>query len=161
LYVVSEDGDGSLAKTNDIVKKNIKTWITGNKMINDTIDIMDAKVINLSIDFVAVGSLDASKYDVLEQGKQKLIEYFSRAPDIGEPFFITDVYKQLKKVEGIVDVTDVKITQKYGSSGGRTYSNIRFDLDQQTSADGRYIEMPLNVIYEIRFPFNDISGVII
>lgn len=161
LYVVSENEDGSLTKTNDIVKNNIKTWITGNKMINDTIDIMDAKVINLAIDFVAVGSVDSSKYDVLEQGKQKLIEFFIRAPDIGEPFFITDVYKQLKKVEGIVDVTDVRITQKYGSSSGRTYSNIRFDLDQQTSADGRYIEMPLNVIYEIRFPFNDISGVII
>lgn len=161
LYVVSEDRGGSLTKTNGIVKKNIKTWLTGNKMINDTIDIMDAKIINLSIDFVAVGSLDASKYDVLEQGKQKLIDYFKRAPDIGEPFFITDVYKQLKKVEGIVDVTDVKITQKYGSAGGRTYSNIRFDLDQQTSADGRYIEMPLNVIYEIKFLANDISGVII
>ena len=161
LYTVSENRDGSLTNTNDIVKKNLKTWITENKMINDTVDIMDAKIINLSIDFVAVGSLDASKYDILEQGKQKLIQYFKRAPDIGEPFFITDVYKQLKKVEGIVDVTDVKITQKYGSSGGRTYSNIRFDLDQQTSADGRYIEMPLNVIYEIKFPVNDISGVII
>ncbi len=161
LYVTSENRDGSLTRTNDVVKKNIKTWLSGNKMINDTIDIMDAKIINLSIDFVAVGSLDASKYDVLEQAKQKLIQYFRRAPDIGEPFFITDVYKQLKKVDGLVDVTDVKITQKHGSSGGRTYSNIRFDLDQSTSADGRYIQMPLNVIYEIKFPANDISGVII
>ena len=93
-------------------------------MINDTIDIMDAKIINLSIDFVAVGSLDASKYDILEQGKQELIQYFKRAPDIGEPFFITDVYKQLKKVDGIVDVTDVKITQKYGSAGGEEHIPI-------------------------------------
>lgn len=161
LYLISEDRSGGLTQANQVVKKNVKTWITKNKMINDTIDIMDAKVVNLSIDFVAVGSLDASKYDILEQGKRKLVEYFSRLPDIGEPFFITDVYKQLKKVDGIVDVTDVRITQKYGSAAGRAYSDIRFDLDRATSPDGRYIEMPLNVIYEIKFPENDINGVII
>ena len=101
LYVISEGFEGVLVKTNDILKKNVKTWIQKNKMINDTIDILDAKFINLGIEFVAVGSMEKSKFDVLESAKRALITRFRRLPDIGEPFFITDVYKELRNVEGV------------------------------------------------------------
>ena len=161
LYVISEDARTHLTQTNDILKNNVKTWIQKNKMINDTIDILDAKVVNLCIDFVAVGSMDKSKFEVLETAKQTLIERFKRIPDIGEPFFITDVHKELRKVEGIVDVTDVSITRKSGTNDERSYSSTSFDLDRAISADGRYIEMPTNVLYEVKFPRFDINGVIV
>ena len=162
LYLISENRDGTLTESNSILKKNVKTWLQKNKMISDTIDILDAKVVNFSIEFVAVGRMDKSKFDVLESAKLKLQQRFSRLPDIGEPFFITDVYSELRKVEGILDVTDVKIVQKVGTTNpNRGYSNIRFDLDRATSADGRYIEMPKNVLYEVKFPVFDITGAIV
>ena len=161
LYVVSEDFRGSLVKTNDILKRNVKTWIQKNKMINDTIDILDAKMINLGIEFVAVGAMEKSKFDVLESAKQALITRFRRIPDIGEPFFITDVYKELRNVDGVVDVTDVKISVKASSDGGRNYSATSVDIGKLMSPDGRYIEMPRNVVYEVKYPNFDIKGVIV
>ena len=161
LYVISEGFQGVLVKTNDILKKNVKTWIQKNKMINDTIDILDAKFINLGIEFVAVGSMEKSKFDVLESAKRALITRFRRLPDIGEPFFITDVYKELRNVEGVVDVTDVKISLKSSSDGGRNYSQTSLDLGKLTSPDGRYIQLPKNVIYEVKYPNFDIKGVIV
>jgi len=156
LYVISENSLGQLAEANDSIKNNLKTWVTNNKMISDTIDIMDAKVVNLEISFVAIADFDRSKFDILSDATDKLISYFSRAPDIGEPFFITDVYNQLKKVDGIVDVSNVNISQKTGGN----YSSISFNIDAATSADGRYINMPKNVIWEIKFPNSDIKGVL-
>ena len=161
LYMISEDANTHLIQSNDILKNNVKTWIQKNKMINDTIDILDAKIVNLCIDFIAVGSMDKSKFEVLEMAKQALIERFKRIPDIGEPFFITDIYKELRKVEGVVDVTDVSITRKTGNNSERSYSSTSFDLDDAISADGRYIEMPTNVLYEVKFPRFDINGVIV
>jgi len=161
LLVISEAQNGTLTSSNDVMKQNVKTWLQKNKMINDTIDILDARVLNLSIDFVAVCSLGRTKYEVLEAAYTRLQERFSRLPDIGEPFFITDVYKELRNVEGILDVTDVKVTKKNGTHGGRVYSDVSFNLNTMTSADGRYIEMPKNVIYEIKFPEFDIKGVIV
>jgi len=161
LYTISENRGGTLTATNSVVKRNLKTWLQKNKMINDTIDIMDAKIVNLQIEFVAVGEVEASKYDVLAAAKEKLTEFYSRKPDIGEPFFITDIYHELKKVDGLLDVTEVKVSLKSGSGGARAYSDIRFDIDKATSADGRYVEMPLNVVYEVKFPKSDITGVII
>ena len=161
LYLICENRNGSLTQANQVVKKNVKTWLQKNKMINDTIDIMDAKVINLAIEFTAVGSLEMPKWDILEEAKRRLSDYYMRHPDVGESFFITDIYKELKKVSGLVDVTDVRVTQKIGNSGKKTYSDIRFDLDTATSPDGRYIEMPKNVIYEVKYPNIDITGVIV
>ena len=72
-----------------------------------------------------------------------------------------DIYKELRKVEGVVDVTDVSITRKTGNNSERSYSSTSFDLDDAISADGRYIEMPTNVLYEVKFPRFDINGVIV
>ena len=51
LYVVGEDADGKLASTNQTVKQNLKQWLATYKMINDTIDILDAKIFNFGIEF--------------------------------------------------------------------------------------------------------------
>ena len=161
LYLVSENQEGHLIESNDVLKQNVKTWLNKGKMINDTIDILDARVVNFTIEFVAVGSLDRSKFEILEGAKERLIQRFSRVSDIGEPFFITDIHKELRNVEGLLDVTDVNINLISGNTAGRKYSNIRFDVNSMTSADERYIEMPRNVIYEIRFPEFDIKGVIV
>lgn len=161
LYIVSEDQSGILTQANSVMKNNVKTWLQKNKMINDTIDILDARIINLSIEFVAVGSMERTKFEVLSAAYERLQERFQRLPDIGEPFFITDIYKELRNVEGILDVTDVKIIKKNGDIADRVYSDVSFSLEKMTSADGRFIEMPKNVIYEIRYPEFDIKGVIV
>jgi hypothetical protein len=156
MYVISEDGATKLTETNDTIKKNLKTWLLKNKMVNDTIDILPAKIINAGIEWAGVGRLDMNKYDVLVEANKALSLHFSRKLDIGEPFWITDVYKVLKSVTGIVDVTRVDINQK---NGGR-YSDIRIDLNDRMSADGRYINTPKNCIFEVKYPTEDIKGVI-
>ena len=142
--------------TNDSVKRNAKTWILKNKMINDTIDILDAKIVNFGLDFTVVGAPDKAKFDVLNNCYRVLKEHFSNHAQIGEPFYLTDVYSVLNKVNGVIDVSGVKVFQV---SGG-THSDIRFNVERNMSADGRYINVPENVIMEIKFPAADIKGVV-
>lgn len=156
MYVISEDGDQTLTTANDTVKQNLKTWLLRNKMVNDTIDILDAKVINVSIDFEAVGRLDVSKFEVIEEAKAALRRHFVRYPEVGEPFWITDIYKVLKNVDGIIDVTNVDINLKSGGA----YSSTMFNIEENIAADGRYINIPKNCIVEIKFLKDDINGVI-
>ena len=156
LYVISEDRSGALTATNDSIKRNVKTWILKNKMINDTIDILDAKIVNFGLDFVAVGSTGKPKFDILNDCYLALKEHFSNHAEIGEPFYLTDVYSLLNKVNGVVDVSGVKIFQLSGGS----YSDIRFDIERNMSPDGRYVNVPENVVMEIKFPSTDIKGVI-
>ena len=154
LYILSENVDGTLIASSKSLKKNLKTWLNKHKMVNDTVDILDPRIINIGISFVAIGEKDFNKYDLLLNAVNQLQVHFARLPELGEPFYITEVYKVLNKMQGIVDVVDVKIEQKKGAP----YSTTPYDLSLNKSADGVYIHIPENVILEIKYPINDIKG---
>ena len=154
MYVISEDANGKLETTNTTIKQNLKTWLDHSRMVNDTIDIFDAKIVNVGINFVVVGDLESSKYQIISDAISSLASSYFKKMEIGEPFFITDVYSNLNKVPGVVDTVNVVVTQR---SGG-LYSTTAFDLEEATSSDGRYISVPQNVIIEIKYPMDDIVG---
>jgi len=156
LYVTSEDNFGRLIQTNNTIKENLKTWINSSRMINDTIDILDAKIVNLGIEFTAISNLEANKFDVLTDAIEELTEFYNRKLDIGEPFSVTEIYSRLNKLDSIVDVSRVKIVHK----SGLNYSDQAFNIDDGYSDDGRYLIAPDNVVFEIKFPQNDIKGTI-
>lgn len=156
LYVISEDESKKLYTTNQIIKENVKVWLNNNRMINDTIDILDAKILNLGINYVIVNDLRYNKFEVINECSVALRNFYSYTREIGEPFFISDVSRVLKEVKGVLDIVSIDIVNKYGGS----YSDLKYDLDQYRSPDGRYIEIPENVIFEIKFPDQDIRGAV-
>ena len=125
-------------------------------MLNDTIDILDAKIVKFGIEFIIAGTIEKSNSDILRNAIINLRDHFLDPPDMSEDFYITDIYKVLQKTNGVLDVIDVKVIQKKGGS----HSDTRFDLEQAMSADGRYIVIPENVVWEIKFPSDDIIGTV-
>jgi hypothetical protein len=156
LYVLSEDTSGFLTQASSTLKNNMKTWLNKNKMINDTIDILDAFVVNLGIEFEIIHDLDYNKYDVLTECVRTLATKFRDPLMIGEPLYITDVYNYVNDVIGVVDVTKVKIVAKNGG----IYSDVFVDIEDLMSADGRYVSAPDNVAFEIKYPDSDIKGAV-
>lgn len=156
LYVISEDQAGTLVKTSDSIKLNLKTWLSQYKMINDTLDILDAKIINLGIEFEILADPDKNRFDVLQSATERLQERYLRLPEISEPFSITEVYRLLREVDDVLDVLDINIVPMIGSN----YSNIRFNIELNKDPSGRFIDMPANVIWEIKFPGTDIKGIV-
>ncbi len=156
LYVVSEDSSGKLATTNTTIKENIKVWLSRNKMISDTIDILDSKIVNIGIEFEVIADEEANKFQILSDCTQAVKDKFSVTPFIGEPVYLTDIYSVLNKVNGVVDTKRVNVIRKTGAN----YSSTKFDVDEALSADGRYLSVPLNVAIEIKFPDTDIKGAI-
>jgi uncharacterized phage protein gp47/JayE len=137
-----------------MIKQNIKTWLNNYRMINDTMDILDAYIINVGINFSIIAAEDKNRFEVLELCLATLREKYQFHNYIGEPFYISEIYQILNKVDGVVDVTRVRVEQKKSSN----YSTTNFDIEGNTSADGRYIKVPENVILEIKFLTNDIKG---
>ena len=154
VYTISESSLGFLETPNSTIKSNLKTWLNHNRMVNDTLDILDAKIVNIGINFVIVGDASANKFALLASAVGALTVFYNKKMEIGEPFYITDIYNQLNKIDGVVDTVSVKLFQKEGGD----YSPTQFDLDAQISADGRYVSVPQNVIMEIKYPSADIKG---
>lgn len=156
LYVISDDNNNNLVQTNSTIKENLKTWLSQNKMINDTIDILDAKIVNIEINYNAISEVGVDKFDALTAGNTRLQQLYANKLDIGEPFNISQIYNVLNKTPGIADVTNVRIVNKFGGK----YSNIGYSINDNITADGRYINVPKNVILEIKFLNTDIKGTI-
>jgi hypothetical protein len=157
LYVICEDDAGFLVQANSIIKQNIKTWLNKNRMINDTIDILDAKVVNYGIEFTVVADLESNKYDILDKCTNEIMRESVRVRQIGEPLFYTDVFKILKDVKGVLDVVKVRIYNKTGNQ----YSDVFYDMDSNLSADGRFVNCPDNVVFELKYINKDIKGVVL
>ena len=155
MYVLAEDRSGYLTAANPTLKENLKLWLNNYKMIHDTVDILDGKIVNFGIEFSAVANPQFNKYEVLGLAQRVLANKYAQPLYMGEPLYITDIISTLNKdVEGIVDVKTVKIVSRSSAA----YSRTTFDFDSQTSADGRMLMVPDNVCMELKYPDADIKG---
>lgn len=156
LYVVSEDSQGKLAATNSVTKNNLKNWLTSYKMLNDVVDIMDVKVINFSVDFVAQIDKRFDTDSVLAECIEDLKTYFKEVSYVGEPIYITRIYQRLNDIDGVTSVKDVVLENLTGGNYSSSVLNFRDAL----SRDGTFIKMPQNAIAELKYPDLDIKGTV-
>ena len=154
LYVVSEDKFKKLILTNSTIKNNLKTWINQYRMLNDTIDIIDPFIVNFGIEFIVKPAPGIDKYSLMAKVTNRLGQLYKTPFFIGEPLVISDIYNSLKEISGVLDVVNVKITNKTGSN----YSSTILNIQQNMSPDGDMLIVPKNAILELKYPKTDIVG---
>jgi len=155
VYVLAEDGNGKFATATSSLKNNLKTWLSRFKLLSDSIDIFDGRIINIKVDFTAIAEEGMDKAATLARAERALRKHISENPtNMGDPLFITKLINAVNEADGVADVLTLSVGQKTGSN----YSNTAFDIDNNMSADGRKIFIPKNVIWEVKFPFKDING---
>ena len=157
LYVVSEDLDGNLTSTSSTIKENVKTWLNQYKMINDTIDVLDGKIVNFFIEYKVLGALDYNQTEVLQQCNDAVKSLYETKLLFGSPFYISEIFKTLNDLDSVVDTQDVTIKQRFGSE----YSETFFDIEGAITADGRFIVVPEDIILELKSPDENIIGVVV
>ena len=156
LYVVSIDNNGYLVETNQVIKNNIKNYLSHYIPINDFVKIKNPYIVNFGLEYTVLNDKTYDSDSVLFRCQQKLKEYFSTHLYIGEPLYLTQIYELLNNVEGVYDVKKVKAFNK--SSGA--YSGIDIDMDMILSKDGTYYKVPKNTILELKYPDFDIKGAV-
>ena len=156
MFIVSEGSDGKLEISSSVLKQNLKTWLNSIKMVNDSIDILDATILNIGIEFEVVGQKNISTNQVFNAAKEELFNQLTLvSPEIGEPFQVTEIFRILKEVPEILDVVNVKVVNRAGSA----YSNYSLDMDAYMSPEGRTMNVPQNIIWELKYE-SDITGTV-
>jgi hypothetical protein len=155
LYVISENTSGKLTTANATLKNNLRNWLGQYRMVNDTVDILDAQIVNFAIKFVIVVDMNTNRFTALNRSNRAIRDFIAKNQyDIGESIQILDFYKALQKVEGVVDVLDVELSNIAGGS----YSDASYDFKQNLSANAQRVEALNNVVFELKFPNVDIKG---
>ena len=66
MYVLAEDS-GNFATPNETIKNNLKQWLAPRRMLNDSIDILDARIINIGIRFEVLADLEVNRYTLVDR----------------------------------------------------------------------------------------------
>tara|TARA_A100001515_G_scaffold138470_1_gene132067 strand:- start:1446 stop:3239 length:1794 start_codon:yes stop_codon:yes gene_type:complete len=157
LYVLAQGSDGRLQLPPSQLKTNLKTWIDRYRMINDSVDILDGKIINYGIQFEVIAETGVNRFDVLNACVEKITnKVLNVTKEMGEPIYISEIFKHLNAVPGVVDTTMVKLVNKTGGS----YSSFAYEIDKNMSDDGRFLIIPPDAVADVLSPRDDVTGVI-
>lgn len=154
-YVASEDSNGFLTKPNSKIKENIKTWVNNYKMLSDSIDLIDAEIVNFGVDFAVMIDGSFNKQTVLLDCREQVANLYSEPFMISEVIRISDLYKTLSDVPGVLSVDKVEIVVKQGTN----YSSSYVDIKALQTRDGNMILTPESVVFELKYPTLDVRGV--
>lgn len=156
FYVLGYDFNGNVTKINDATKENLKLYLGYHRMLTDAINIKDAYIINLKIEFDIITMPDQNGNQVILRCIDRLKKYFDiKKWQINQPIVISNVFTELDKVEGVQTVVDLKFQNVYDPTVG--YSGNAYDLLLATR-DGIIFPSLDPSIFEIKYPDNDIIG---
>jgi|TARA_R100000081_G_scaffold3241_1_gene1874 hypothetical protein len=156
LYVLSYDINRRLRTASNTLKRNLQTYLSEYRMINDSINIKDAYIINIGIDFEIVVNPNFNNSETLTACINALQNYFQIDKwQINEPIILKNITVLLSQVTGVQIVKNIIIKNLTGVSLG--YSDFAYDTQAATINDVVYPSID-PMVFEVKYPNQDILG---
>jgi hypothetical protein len=156
LYVLGYDINKNLTFLNTIIKSNLATYLDQYRIITDAINIKNAYIVNIGIEFSIITLPGFNSNEVLLKCISKLKDIFDiNKWQINQPIIISKLYAELDNVDGVQTVSNIIINNLAGSDIG--YSNNRYDIQAATRNGIIYPSLD-PCIFEIKYPNKDIKG---
>lgn len=157
LFIISRDSDTNLIISPDSLKKNLVKYINEFRLISDAIDILDAQVVNVGVEFQITVDPAFVKDVVLQEIIDDLIGYMDISNfQIDQPILMSDLTNIAFNVEGVLNVNNVRIKNIVGDQKGREYSDVSHNITLSTK--NGILFPPPGGIFELKFGDIDING---
>jgi|TARA_R110002153_G_scaffold72940_2_gene190514 hypothetical protein len=166
MYTLGYDSGKKLTTLSDSVKRNLKTYISQFRMVTDAINIKDAYVINVAVNFAILTKAGFNKQDVLLRCVNVIQDFFEIDRwQIGQPIVVADIAYEVSLVDGVATIVPpvennptnlpIVIENKYSVAEG--YSGNFFDINTALKEGVVYPSLDPS-IFEVKFPNSDIKG---
>lgn len=165
LYLLGIDNEGKL--TDEIPEKlsdNISNYLSMYRTINDYVEIKSGRIINISIEADIYVDKNYNKGDVGKSVVNAITSYMDiNKHQMGEDIFIGDLEKEISKIDGVINLTGMRVFNEYGTgySGTRTSQTImEEETEGQSEIDLEANDYILNSepdeMFELKYPESDI-----
>jgi hypothetical protein len=156
LYVLGYDNNKKLTNVSSTIKQNLSTYLSQYRVIGDSINIKDAFIVNIGVNFDIITLPNYNNNEVLYNCINALKEFFATENwQINEPIILRDIYTTLDAIKGIQTVKNIEIINKSGISSG--YSQFAYDVTGATQNGVVYPSLD-PCIFEVKYPDLDING---
>ena len=158
LYTLGYDTNGNLTTLNTLVKENLARYLEQFRMLTDDVNILDAFIINIGVQFDISVLRNYNVNDVLARSIGTVQDFFNTSKwSINQPIVLADLSYNIGLVEGVQTVKNVRIFNKYQYQDGVGYQNYRYDIDEATINGVIYPSLDPS-IFELKYPTTDIIG---
>ena len=154
LYTLAYDNNKNLVPATSTLKSNLKIYLSEYMILTDALNIKDAFVVNIGVNFDIIIKPNFSGRDVLLACTNRLKDYFNITKwNINQPINLSSVYTLLDQEKGIQTVQKVEIVNNVGG----VYSQYAYDIKGATRDSIVYPSYD-PCIFEIKYPDLDIKG---
>jgi hypothetical protein len=127
-------------------------------MLTDDVNILDAFIVNIAVDFNIVVYRNYNMNDVLARCIDAVKDFFDIDKwQINQPIIMNDLRLTIGSVDGVQTVASVDIINKYRFKHGRDYQEYRYPISEAIVNDIIYPSLD-PCIFELRYPETDIVG---
>jgi hypothetical protein len=159
LYILTQNSNGQLDYAGSTLKNNLRTYLSQYRMIGDNIEIRDAFIINIGVDFEIIVLPEYNNNEILLNCIKALQNYFLVSKwQINQPIILRDLYVLLDKITGVQTIKSISISNKAGTASG--YSQYAYDITAATQNQVIYPSLDPS-IFEVRYPDSDIKGKVV
>ena len=157
LYLLGYDINGNLTVLNDATKNNVRVFLDQYRMITDAINIMDAFIVNIGVNFNIVTLPKYNKNEVLLNAVNVVRNFFTIDKwQINQPIILHDLITTIASVDGVQSVIGKpEIVNNWKRSLG--YSGNSYNIAAATINDVVYPSLD-PAIFEVKYPDVDIKG---
>lgn len=157
LFIVSRNSQGKLTTSPDTLKQNLVKYLNPYRMISDAVDILDARIINYTLNFDVLIDPTVNRNIVLQNILKKLQTTLSiKNYHIDQPLIISDINNVIFSTSGVVSVNAIKVTNVSNVHNNKTYSDVVYDMAANTRQG--IILPPGGGIFECKYPEINIIG---
>lgn len=163
IHTLSLGSDGKLTNTSSTtLQNNIATYLSDYRMINDYIEVINAKIINLAFEIDLVVDKQYPQGQIITQAINQTKTYFDISKwNMGEDIYMSQLIESINSIAGVLNVIDVRVFNKVGGSNYSTNEISQPYLDNETRQIdllGEYkIYGESNGMFEIKNPDVDIK----
>ena len=169
LYTLGYNSNKKLESLNQTVKENLKTYLSQYRLATDAINIKDAYVINIAVNFAILTKAGFNKNDVLLRCVATVKDFFDIDRwQIGQPIVLSDIAYELSLVDGVASIVAPKennlnnlpilVENKYKITDG--YSGNFYDISSGLIEGVLYPALDPS-IFEVKYPNADIKGKVV
>jgi hypothetical protein len=156
LYVLAYDGNKNLTVANPATKENLRTYLSNYRMLTDAINIKDAYIVNIGIEFEVIPVPNANSNEVILTCINRLKELFE--PDrmqINAGISISNIISELDVLYNVQSIPRLEIVNLFDMNKG--YSGNVYDIQGATKNNIVYPSLD-PCIFEVKYPNVDIKG---
>ena len=154
MFILAYDNNRNLTPATSTLKSNLKTYLSEYMILTDALNIKDAFIVNIEIDFDIIVRPNFSGRDVLLACTNRLKDYFDITKwTINQPINLSSIYTLLDQEKGVQTVQDIRVVNKVGGA----YSQYAYDIVGATRNSIVYPSYD-PCIFEVKFPDTDIKG---